>query len=271
MTGGLSRKTVREIWAAVVFLGAGLFAFQIAVALTNPLFQKDITTDWLHVKFIQNILTAFLGAEVGTVFGPSIMNVMVWAHPITLALAWAYALTAFTRLPAGEIDRGTIDVLLGLPLRRGAIYLHESLIAALGGWVVVGSALLGHRLGDGFSGAENGYGFGAALTVAANLYFLLVAVAGLASLLSALCDRRGRAVGISLAILVSSFFMSSFAPFNAVIKRMSVVSLINYYRPFKILEGGEFPLIDFVVLAVVAIVLWLLGLLVFSRRDIRTS
>ncbi len=273
LTGaGLTGKTIREIWVATLAFSLGLFAFHVAVALTQPLMQKDMLSgQWLQVKLVQQILTAFLGAEVGTVFGPSAMTAIGWAHPIVLALVSAHAISCCTRVPAGEIERGTIDVLLGLPIRRGTLYCGEAAGAALSGLLVVSSGLLGQGLGNAIVGAEDRVATAPMLWVTANLYALLAAIAGIASLFSALCDRRGRAVGAAVAVVVASFFLSSFSPFNAVIKKLAVLSVVSYYRPFKVLEGGQSPATDMVILASIGLACWLIGLILFSWRDIRTS
>jgi len=40
-----------------------------------------------------------------------------------LALTWAHALLCCTRVPAGDVDRGTADILFGLQCRVGGVFV----------------------------------------------------------------------------------------------------------------------------------------------------
>ena len=77
-------------------------------------------------------------------------------------------------------------------------------------------------------------------------------------------------MGSAFAILLASFFLSSMSAFNAIVKSASAVSLLNYYRPYRILQERASPLGDIMVLLGVGIVLWVCGAVVFVRRDLRT-
>jgi len=198
------------------------------------------------------------------------LNVMEWAHPMVLVLVSAYAVMSCTRTPAGEVDRGTIDVLLGLPVRRITAYTAEALVWCAGGLFLVGLGLVGYVVGRAIAHQEYGYGTTSLLLVNANLYCLFLAIAGISSFFSTLCDRRGRAVGLSVAVLLASFFISSFSSFHVVMKQLSVFSVMNYYRPFLVLQGNVPPLSDMLALLAIGTVFWISGGIIFTRRDIRT-
>jgi ABC-type transport system involved in multi-copper enzyme maturation permease subunit len=266
----LAAKAAREMGAATLLISLGLCAFHIAIAFIIPFFATEMMEQWLQLKLVQQLLAAFLGADVGTAFGPAVLNVMEWAHPIVIALVSACAVMCCTRTPAGEVDRGTIDVLLALPIRRTTAYSAEAVVWSLGGLLLVGLGLVGHVLGREMAEQKYVYGASSLILVSANLYCLYLATAGMASFFSTLCDRRGWAVGLSVAVLLASLFLSSFSSFNSVMKKLSVLSVMNYYRPFRILQGNASPLSDMIVLLAIGTGLWICGGLVFTRRDIRT-
>jgi hypothetical protein len=78
-------------------------------------------------------------------------------------------------------------------------------------------------------------------------------------------------MGAAFAILMASLFLSSMSAFNALVKTVSVLSLLNYYRPYGILQGQTSPLGDMIVLLGLGLGLWICGLTVFIRRDIRAA
>lgn len=270
MNLGLIQKALRETLASTLAFAAGLFVFELLLGLILPAFQKEFSDKFLQMEFIQKIFAALLGAEVGKVFGPAIFSMIGWAHPFVLALVWAQAIVVCTRVPAGEVDRGTLDVLLALPVTRTCVYVSEFVVFIITSLLVVGVGLGGNVVGNRISGLERAGSLRELSLVALNLYALSLAVGGLSSLLSSVCDRRGRAVGSAFAILLASLFLSSMSAFNAIVKSVSAVSLLNYYRPYRILQERASPLGDMIVLLGVGIVLWVIGAVVFVRRDLRT-
>lgn len=270
MNRGLIYKSVREVWPAVVVVGSGLFAVQILFAHVLPTFYKDLAENLLQVEFIRKMISAFLGSDAGAAIGPAAMSAMAWAHPIVLALVWSLTIMICTRVPAGEVDRGTIDVLLSLPVTRTNVYLSETLVWFFSGAAVIALGFCGNVVG-GWSIETRLSGTAAHRAwVSANLFALYVAVGGAAWLASALCDRRGRAVGIVLGILIASFVLNFLAAFNETVKHFSFLSVMDYYRPLLILQGGAKPFRDISTLLFVGAACWILGAFVFARRDVRT-
>ena len=271
MNLGLIHKAVRETWASTLAFAAGLFVFELLLGLILPTFQKEFSDKFLQLEFIQKIIAALLGAEVGKVVGPAVLSMIGWVHPFVLALVWAHAIVVCTRVPAGEVDRGTLDVWLALPVTRTSIYVSESAVFVFSSLLIVGAGFGGNVVGNRISGLERAGSLGQLSLVAFNLYALALAVGGLSSFLSSVSDRRGRAMGSAFAILLASFFLSSMSTFNALVKTVSAVSLLNYYRPYGVLQERASPLGDMMVLLAVGTVFWIIGAVVFVRRDLRTA
>ncbi len=269
MNRGLILRAVREIRVSTLAFALGLFAFQLILGMVLPVLEKDFSEKMLQLAFMQRILSALLGTDIGATAGPAVLSVIGWVHPFVLALVWAHAIVVCTRFPAGEVDRGTIDVLMSLPSTRTAIYGCEWVVFMLAGLLVVGVGLGGNVVGGWISGIPRAASSMTLALVVVNLYALVLAVGGLASLLSAVCDRRGRAVGLSFAVLLVSFFLSSMSAFDPTIKAFSALSLLNYFRPYATLQMNASPWSDVFVLLGVATTLWTLGWWIVVRRDFR--
>jgi len=271
MNIGLVLRSIREIRGATVAFASGLFVFELLLALILPTFQKEFSERFMQVEFLQRIVAALLGAEMGTVVGSTALAMLGWVHPFVLALVWAHAIVVCTRFPAGELERGTLDVLLSLPVSRAAIYLAESIGFLLMSLVVVSAGLFGNLVGAWMSGLEVTASSSRLLLVSVNLFALSLAVGGVSAFLSSICERRGRAMGAAFAILLASFFLSSMSTFNPLVKSLSTVSLLNYYRPYFILQGTSSPIMDLILLGAVALLFWVLGWAILVRRDLRTA
>ncbi len=127
MNRGLLIKSIREVWLTTALLGLALAGFEALLAYIIPIFYEELTDQLANLKFVQNILKVLLGSEIDGAIGRVAMTSIPWVHPIVLALVWAHGIILCTRLPAEEIERGTIGVLLALPVSRTRVYLCNPL------------------------------------------------------------------------------------------------------------------------------------------------
>ena len=270
MNAGLIAKTVREVWVATLLFAVGMGLAQGLISHILPTFFDQMSEQLLAMPFLQNILKAFLGPEAAVSIGPDMIAAFPWTHPIILILTATMAILFCSRMPAGEVDAGTADVLLGLPVSRMSIYAAESLVWLAAGALLIGFGLLGNVIGALSSETTAAFRFIPRLIAAANLYCLYLAIGGIAWFVSSLGNRRGRVCGVVFAIVLISFLLNFLAPFNKVVERVSVFGLLNYHRPHEIITSGAWPLTDMLVLTVIGGLTWLGGAIVFSRRDIAT-
>jgi ABC-2 type transport system permease protein len=202
--------------------------------------------------------------------GVEVLRTIGWVHPIVLALLWGLEIAICTRVPAGEVDHGTIDVLLGLPASRWRVYFCESLVWALAGVVVIGMGGLGSVIENLGVPADARLTASQVFRIAVNLYCLYLAVGGLALLISSLSERRGRAVAVAFGCVLASFFLSFIAQFWEPAEALVFLSVLDYYRPILILRDAAWPLNDMAALLGCAVVFWVAGGLFFAKRDICT-
>ncbi len=269
MNRGLILKSARELWATTLLFGLAVAGFEMLLTYVVPTFFTDIEFV-MQMRFVRMIFRGLLGTEIGDVVGPTLMTSIAWVHPIVLALIWAHEITICTRLPADEIDRGTIDVLLSLPVSRTRIYVCATLVWLASGLFVLGMGMAGNLIGSRFAGSEQLTSMRQLVIIVANLFCLYLAVGGIAWLVSTLSDRRGKALGVAFGIVVASFLLNFLAQFWEPAQAVSFLSVLSYYRPLSVVQGGAWPMGDMLALAGTGVVLWLVGACVFARRDICT-
>lgn len=146
MMCGLLTKSLYEVWLSTLLFGFSLLAVTALLTYILPQIQEGLSGVLDEIPFVRSILTALLGTELGDEITARTMQAFLWVHPVVLALVWAHEITLCTRMPAGEIDRGTIDVLLGLPVSRRAVYFCESIVWLVSGLLIIVMGLLGHRI-----------------------------------------------------------------------------------------------------------------------------
>jgi ABC-type transport system involved in multi-copper enzyme maturation permease subunit len=268
---GLLLKSMRETAVATAILSAALLAIETILAAILPTLWNEFSGMLLQLEFFQTIIKALLGTDIGDVLGPEAIMAIAWVHPVVLAIIWTHAIVLCTRVPVGEVDRGTIDVLFGLPVSRWRVYLSETAVLAASGVFLIAVGLLGYRLGSLLSGSGSAPPLRPLMAVTANFYCLYLAVGGLACLVSAVSDRRGRAIAVVFAILLASFLLNFLAQFWRPAEIVSFLSLLSYHKPLVVMRGeGGWPLVDMAALFGFAAATWLAGGIWFARRDICT-
>ncbi|MEO2019720.1 MAG: ABC transporter permease subunit [Fuerstiella sp.] len=267
---GLLRKIFLEVRWPVLFLGIGLALIMALLTGLLPKVLGDIDKVFEKLPFIKPLITALLGMDPGEAFTAQMMQAFLWVHPTVLSLLWAHELMYCSRMPAGEIDRGSVDFLLGLPVSRWKLYLTETIGWILSGLFILSVGFSGHWLASSTLEPNMRPGAFATFGVMANLMAVYLAVGGLAFLVSCSSDRRGRAVGIMFAILLMSFLLNFVAQFWDPAKTVSFLSVMQYYRPAIVIQSGQFPVTDVGILLGVAFVFWIAGGVIFRRRSICT-
>lgn len=267
---GLLRKIFLEVRWPVFFFSVGLMVVMGLLTALLPRVLGDAHRMFDRLPFVKPIITALLGMDPGDQFSAQMMQAFLWVHPSVLSLIWAHELMYCTRLPAAEIDRGTADFLLGLPVSRWKLYLSETWGWMVSGGIILACGFAGHLLASGSMQPDmRPQGF-AEFSVLINLVAVYGAVGGLAFLVSACSDRRGRAIGILFAILLASFLLNFLAQFWEPAKTWSGLSIMEYYRPALVIQSGTFPAFDISMLAMVTLVSWGLGGIIFRHRSICT-
>lgn len=270
MMRGLIAKTFHEVWLMTLLFGAALLAVNALLTYVLPQVQQGLDGVFDQSPLVRSMLTALLGTELGDKITARTMQAFLWVHPVVLSLIWAHEIAFCTRVPAGEIDRGTIDVLLGLPVSRRTLYCCESLAWLSTGLVILLMGFAGHRLSAPTMPEQMRPELTRAALVLVNLYCVYVAVGGIAFLASAIADRRGRAMAAVFAIVLASFLLNFVAQFWAPAQQVAFLGVLEYYQPAVILQGGGFPLRDAAILLAVGGSAWAIAGEVFARRDICT-
>ncbi len=269
MIRGLLLKSFREVWFSTCIFAVCLGSIKALFAYVLPTFAKDFEMLWAPT-FVKSIIGAMLGTEIGDSIGPFTFAAISWVHPLVIALVWTHELTFCSRLPAGEIDRGTIDVVMSLPVSRVRLYVCDSLVWLATGLFLIAFAVIGDLVGTAFVADGEKPAIHRVLAVAANFYGLYIGVGGFVYFLSSSSSSRGSVIRAALLILIASFLLNFLVPFWKPAKSFELLSALTYYRPMAVLNGGGLPLWDTAILAGGGFLFWAAGALRFRNRDICT-
>ena len=268
MSRGLIAKTARDALVLFLLVAAGILIFEALLVLVFGALSEQVLDIWARIPFVQRLLKALIGVDVtGEVTLASLLSLGL-VHPILFALLWSFEVTMCTRVILGEIESGTADLLLALPMSRARVYASVSVV-----WIAAGALLccmiwVGLALGTLLFATPEPVPLARFGKPLLNLFALYVAIGCGTMCVSVFCVRRGPAIAMVLAVLLASLLVEFVAAFVPSLERMRFVGLLAYYDPAEIVRSGRLPPLDLAVLAIGAASAWALGLWRFNTRDI---
>lgn len=318
MTLVLYRKLLRDVRWALVAVGLLLFGFgalwvkvtaqvttQISPLLTLAGQMQGFGPMFFHNLFFRGpgkLMQTFLGGEDVTFLDPQDTLALVTTHPLVQAIVCIWAVGRAAGAIAGEIDRGTMELLLAQPVARRKVVLAHLLVdltlipllclALFAGlWVgvwVVGTFTVDAGVYEAlrmkppdplptYTVDPNVIGPGLANTAA-----LLFAVSGYTLWLSAAGRSRTRVLGLAILGTLVQFLVNVIGQLWDGLAFLRPFTVFYFYQPQAINLKGAWtvdpglawagrPLVSVnvvLVLALVGAVGYLMALRTFVRRDI---
>ena len=119
---GLVYKIWRETSTMTGLFAAALFAVTALLTYILPQLQDGFGDIFKQIPIARRMVSALLSTEIGDTLSAQMMQAILWVHPVILTTVFGFVIVFCTRTPAGEVDRGTIDILLGWPISRRTVY-----------------------------------------------------------------------------------------------------------------------------------------------------
>jgi ABC-2 type transport system permease protein len=208
-------------------------------------------------------------ADVAT---PAGRVALAFVDPVVVLAATVWGITRGSDAVSGQLERGTMEMVLSAPVRRGAVFLSQALAttagAALLSGVLLAAVWSAVALGP-WSGTVTPARF---VPAVANVFGLMVCMAGLAAAVSAADSHRWRTIGILCGFYVFSILAKLVGRLSTRYGWVGYLSVLNAYEPQRLVSGTpeSWALLaryDGVLLGV-GLVAYLAGAVIFARRDL---
>jgi ABC-2 type transport system permease protein len=269
MNAAIVRKSLREALLPLSVVVLGVLIFEMIFIHAIGTYAEEILGMWARRPALKRIVQVLVGSEFGDQISATAFASLGLVHPVMLTLSWAFVLASVSRGIAGEVERGTADLLFTLPISRVRLYLSltgvwllTTALIAVTPWVGIWNGLRISPMWEPVDVRLLGI-------AAVNYYALLLALASATLCLSAFHPRRGVTIAILIGILVASFLVNFLEPFwNPAREQLRFLGILNYYRPFIIVRDEAWPVWNLAALLGSAVVLWCVGLWRFCTRDI---
>lgn len=262
----LLTKSWRDRWRGLLAWTLGLIAMASVQLYVYPSVRDSAESMGQFIDEFPEAMQVIFRIEDYT-SGVGFLNTELFSMLVPLVFiavgaSWGAGATA------DDEEHGTADLLLTLPVSRTRIAITRiiamigvlvALVLALSAALVIGTQLVGIDIA-----ADR-------LLAAATVSGLLgLSYAGIGFLVGAWTGRRGIALGVAIALALAGFLAYSLAPL------VDTFDTINPLNPFQwslgtnALVGGLDPGYTVRLLALTAI-MFTVGIVVFTRRDIRST
>jgi len=197
---------------------------------------------------------------------------LAFVDPVVVLAATVWGITRGSDAVSGQLERGTMEMVLAAPVRRVAVFVTQALAttaaAALLCGVLFAAVWTAIALGP-WAGKVDPLRF---LPAAANVFGLMVCVAGITAAVSAADSYRWRTIGILCGFYVFSILAKLVGRLSQPLWWAGYLSFLNAYEPQRLVGNSAeawrlLTAYDSVLLGL-GILAYAIGAVVFARRDL---
>jgi ABC-2 type transport system permease protein len=262
----LLRFWTLRILPAWFLIALMIFLFQLAICgIVHD--NERVKALIQYIDMLPAFLKTFIGGEAvqyGNIAG---LIAIGYQEPFVLLLYMLFAVGVPTALLAGEVQRGTMELILSRRTTKTQIYICAGLITVVGMYALVFVMFLGTVVSTNLYEFDQQVPLYRFFKLAINGGILASAVGGIA-LLAAACFRRGMAVSLTVAYLVVNYFIMIITKWWPRMKWLDPVTIFNYVDGAKVFSEPGWPVGDMCVLIMLLVISTILGGIVWWRRDL---
>jgi len=253
----------RRYRAPLLPMAAGVALFEFFITRMSP---APGEVNWMSQIFaaVPPQLLAIAGSDIGAA-SPAGFIAIGYGHPFVFVLLSAWAIRVSSGALAGEIGRGTMDLLGSRPIPRWQHVVAGAIAVCIGVALIVFGAWTGTSIGLTLRPLGMPSATLLRIAICAWLLFCTWGMVGL--LVSATQREGGSAMGWLSGVIAVSFVLEYLARLWQPMARFRPFSLFAYYQPQHIVRVG-FDLSDISRLAIVGAASFALAIVLFGRRDL---
>lgn len=245
-----------------------LMIFLMQLAICGVVHDNEKIKTMLGFIDMLPIVKSALGGEALQVGNLSGLIAIGYNHPLVLILYMLFAVGTPTGMLAGEVQSGTMELILSRSTTKTQVYICAGLLTLAGMFALVIVMFLGTVV------ATNIYDFGEPIALypffqtAINGGLLASAIGAISLLTAASFCRRGTAVGVAVAYIVVNYFVDLISEWWPIMKSLEPWTVFYYVNFHKIFIEQVWPTSEMFVLIMIIISAFTVGAIIWHRRDL---
>ncbi|MBI4328592.1 MAG: ABC transporter permease subunit [Chloroflexi bacterium] len=259
-------KSLRDQRRALAWWGIGLVLLAVTTLLFYPAIRDSQELIQQAMQAFPKELLAIFAGEVTDIASPvGFLNTQLFFFMAPL-LFLAFAIAFGSGAIAGEEERGTLDLLLANPVARRRVVVEKFAAMVVATIALATTFWAGLTVGSKAVGMEINVVRLAEMTV--SLALLGLVFGSLALAFGAARGNSGLSIGVASALGVAFYFANALAPAVEALEPLRNFSPFYYYIGADPLTNG-LNLAHAGVLAGLSVLLLIVALVTFERRDLR--
>ncbi len=273
MNRALWRKAVSDVWVQLLISSLILVAFSWLFLWMMSTIKADLAVALLKAMpgFIQRIL----GVPIPELVTPTGWISIIFVHIVTLLVCGGWAVGRGSDPISGEIGRGTLDMLVALPVWRPTLIMIPAVVATLGAAVLAASILLGIALGLYTVEIHKEVRLVQFVPGAINLFAMIFCLTGITTLLSSISHDRWRTIAIAVCLYLVSLIVELICRVWPAGAWLHYCTFLCTFKPQELIlmQGNSLwtQVTYNAVLLGIGLICHAGGIAIFSRRDIPTA
>jgi len=205
MNPALWRKALSDAWLQLVISSVLLLLFSWLFVWLMSLFKIGAWSVLLNL--LPDFFKPMLGVPIAKLATPIGQLSILYVHVITMLVCVGWAVGRGSDPITGEIGRGTMDLILSLPIRRASLLVPSAVVSAAGAAVLAGCVWLGTAVGLLLVDLGPGVALAQLLPGAVNLCAMTFCITGITTLISSLGSDRWRTILFTIGFFIVSLII----------------------------------------------------------------
>jgi len=255
----------REMKANNKLLVIFMYILTLYIVMMVYMFNPESGTGW---DDIIKLMPGIMKAAGFTAAGNTLIGALATGlyGMIVLMVPVVFSIILGNKLVAGYVDRGSMAYLLATPNKRVKIALTQALCM----WVSIGILITYVTVAIIISSAIMHPGMldiRKLVLMNVVIYFLHIAIGGICFFASCISNDTKRSFAIGAGIPVTFFLIQMLANLGDKLENLKYLTIFTLFNTSDIIAGKSvvFPIL---ILVAVAIVLYGIGIYIFSKRDL---
>ncbi len=276
----------KKSWNESRWLLAGCMAIMfvahwLRVWLSSYLPSQDLAS---MLSFLPEFIEPLLPVSYKQIATPAGKIAAAYDDPIVLLLVTVWAISRGSDAVSGEVNRGTMEMVLAQPVTRLGVLGTQSAMTLLGAIALGATALAGTALGLATIALEETVSASVFVPAALNLTAVTVFLAGVTTMVSSASNSRGHTIGVVGGFYAFSMLLKAIGRLAPGWKWLNYISYFTAFEP-QLLVGdpkrawiwwsatadGSFELgglgYDSILIGL-GLLFYLVALGIFYRRDL---
>jgi ABC-2 type transport system permease protein len=273
MNRALWQKAFSDVWVQLLISSLVLMGFSWLFPWLLSMFKADLAIALL--KAMPGFIQRMIGIPLAQLATPAGSISLLFVHVVTLLVCIGWAVGRGSDPICGEIGRGTMDMLVSLPVWRSTLILVPAVAATFGSAILASSILIGIALGLQTVDHTEEILLRQFIPGAINLFSLIFCLTGITTALSSIINDRWRTIALTVGFYLVSFIIEAVGRIWPAGSWLHYCTFLSVYQPQELilLHGNSFLIqakYDGLLLGI-GLICYTLGAVIFSRRDIPTA